>query len=551
MALAILAVSAIFIATATLIWNLQTRELAHARVETENLTTMLLEQTEDAFNSADIVLQGVQERLQTPYGEKIALDSLPLHLLLGARIASLSHIRSLFIVDPSGAIINSSRTYPMQSGPSARDRDYYLAFADGKRNDLFIGNPVIGRADDTWTIHLARRIGKPDGQFRGIVVISIDLSRFEKLYDIAKLDFVRPVTLYLNDGTLVASLPHRQDVIGKFAPELKSVRLPIPASPGAGMQMLSRTQGKGQRETFSLAQAKGLPLLISVTNDEDEALESWRETATPIAIGAGLICAFIAIVAGLLIAELKREESLSQALREADNRHRLTIEATNKQLRSLSVALQDVREMERTHLSRELHDELGQQLTGLKLDLAWLYSRVKEGRPTEPARVDDMRKLLDNTIAAVRRISSDLRPPILDDLGFGEAVRWLKQETEKRSGLAIALDLPAESLVTESSIATALYRIVQEALTNILRHADAKKVVIRLTTQNDQLVLTVADDGRGLVEKEEKDGIGLASMQERVAALGGDFSIANLPEGGVSIEARIPSRPPDIGKLNT
>lgn len=464
--LAVLALISILVSTSVLLWNLRSREIEHARIETVSLTDMLQEQTEQAFASADFVLRGVQERLFTAYGRQFALDSLPVHLLLNARIAGMRQVRSLFLADADGTVINSSREHPLQR-ISIADRPYFQAFANSKHSELYIGNPVAGRLDGNWTIHLARPIVGPNDKFRGVIVISLDLAYFEQLYKFTQLDFVRPITLYLDDGTLIASLPHRDDAIGRRAPELVQADL---AALGKDVRVSSRRNANNREEVFSLARVGTLPLLVSVTNDQSDALASWRETAVPIAIGAGLVAALIAIVTLLLRAELKREEALARALREADDRHLRTIEATNQQLHELSASLQDVREQERARIARELHDELGQQLTGLKLDLSWLSNRIREGRPAEPERVDEMRYLLDDTIASVRRISSELRPPVLDDLGFGEAVRWLKQETEKRSGIAIDLDLSAAPPVTDDSLTTALFRIVQEALTNIVRH---------------------------------------------------------------------------------
>lgn len=236
---------------------------------------------------------------------------------------------------------------------------------------------------------------------------------------------------------------------------------------------------------------------------------------------------------------------MTAVLRDITERHQAeeNLRQANQQLRTLSAALQDVREEERTHISRELHDELGQQLTGLKLDLTWLAARVRDGRHVEVERIGEMRQLLDNVIASVRRISSDLRPPVLDDLGFCEAVRWLKEETEKRSGLVIVTDLPGGQLVEDCTLATSMYRIVQEALTNIIRHAEASQVLIRLEAHNDRLVLTVRDDGKGSGGEQRKGGVGLVSMRERVEGLGGEFNVIRIPGQGFAIEACFPRQP--------
>ena len=152
-----------------------------------------------------------------------------------------------------------------------------------------------------------------------------------------------------------------------------------------------------------------------------------------------------------------------------------------------------------------------------------------------------MRRLLDTAISSVRRIATELRPLILDDLGFGEAVSWQTGEFAKRSGLKIKLDLEAAGLVRDDALATALFRIVQESLTNIARHANATEVTVRLAVDADNPVLTVSDDGKGLAdEARHGSGIGLVSMRERATALGGQLTIISSPGGGTTIEVTLP-----------
>lgn len=229
--------------------------------------------------------------------------------------------------------------------------------------------------------------------------------------------------------------------------------------------------------------------------------------------------------------------------------HRLAeieLREVNRQLRNLSASLQNVREEERTRISRELHDELGQQLTGLKLSLSWLGTRLKEGRTTTPDTVDEMRYLLDTAIASVRRISTELRPLILDDLGFGEAMSWQTLEFTKRSDLEVTLNLPAADDVHEDELATALFRIVQESLTNVARHANATRVKIDLVAEGGKLVLTISDNGQGIQDNAKQGGIGLVSMRERANSIGAQFNIISGPGVGTTIEVTIPLKVPPL-----
>jgi PAS domain S-box-containing protein len=237
---------------------------------------------------------------------------------------------------------------------------------------------------------------------------------------------------------------------------------------------------------------------------------------------------------------------VTAVLRDVTQRRRAEQELrdTNRQLRALAAALQDVREQERTRIAAELHDELGQQLTGLKLELSWLAARVKDGRALAAEHVDGMRQQLDASIASVRRIATDLRPRVLDDLGFGEAVAWQASEFARRIGLAIDLDLEAADLVRDPATATALFRIVQESLTNIVRHAHANSVTVTLEAEDDELVLRIEDDGRGFDAAGSTPGIGVVGMRERALAVGARLAIDSVPGQGTTIEVRLPLQQP-------
>lgn len=233
---------------------------------------------------------------------------------------------------------------------------------------------------------------------------------------------------------------------------------------------------------------------------------------------------------------------LTAVLRDITDRHRKEAELRemNTELRRLSVSLESVREEERARISRELHDELGQQLTGLKLELTWLGTRLREGRQPALDMVGSMRQMLDDAIVSVRRLSSELRPRILDDLELGEAVSWQVAELTRRCNIDARCDLPAAELVKDDTMATALFRIVQEALTNVARHADADRLDVALVSDGRHLVLSIHDSGKGFVYDGSGGGIGLLSMRERATALHGKFRIISAPGRGTTIEVRVP-----------
>jgi PAS domain S-box-containing protein len=221
---------------------------------------------------------------------------------------------------------------------------------------------------------------------------------------------------------------------------------------------------------------------------------------------------------------------------EAELRH------AHEQQRELAVARLEVREAAPTRIARELHDELGQALTGLKMDLELLARLAPADRTDIAERTVAMRELLDSTVGTARRISSDLRPLVLDDLGLGAAAEWLVENVTSRAGLGCELFVdPACAQVGEPH-ASALFRIMQESLTNVVRHARARRVEVRLERTGAVAVLTVSDDGVGMsAEAQAKPrSFGLRGVSERALLLGGGVSITSHPGAGTSLVARIP-----------
>lgn len=215
---------------------------------------------------------------------------------------------------------------------------------------------------------------------------------------------------------------------------------------------------------------------------------------------------------------------------------------SRRQLAELSAHVDQVKEEERKRIAQEIHDDLGGNLTAIKMAVAQLRRRLAQGAPELTERLDYVDALVDRSIEAAHRISRDLRPGILD-LGIVEAIAWQAREFEKQSGIRCELHLPPGDVPLPSSRATALFRIFQEALTNIGKHSGASAVQVRLEPTQDRLHLWIADDGRGLAEGERRrpDAFGIRGMRERVHALGGEFDIGNGERGGCVLSVLLPS----------
>ena len=220
------------------------------------------------------------------------------------------------------------------------------------------------------------------------------------------------------------------------------------------------------------------------------------------------------------------------------------LQRSQRESSELSARVMEAREEEKTRIARELHDELGQMLTALKMDLAWMRERLPGADTALAAKAVEMADLLDGTVAATRRISADLRPLMLDDLGLPDAADWLVQEFSRRSGVSCEMRLSQPEILQAAAkdVATAVYRALQESLTNIARHSGARTAWISLSAQDGAIHLEVEDDGRGIVPADlaKVKSLGLKGMRERFAYIGGQLEIDLAPRGGTRIRVRAP-----------
>jgi len=229
--------------------------------------------------------------------------------------------------------------------------------------------------------------------------------------------------------------------------------------------------------------------------------------------------------------------------KEAEDR----LKASSEQLRALSASLQSARETEAARIAHQIHDELGGIPTGLRWELESLEKMIHQAgdegqRKVMRDKLAAMIGLTDTTINVVRRIASELRPSILDDLGLLEAIEWQTQQFQGRTGIQCHCDCALHSIPLGDQQSTAVFRIVQEALTNILRHAQATSVGVAMKEEDETFILTVTDNGRGITQSEtvSRNSLGLLGMQERAHLIGGRVDIAGLKGTGTTLRVRVP-----------
>jgi two-component system sensor histidine kinase UhpB len=216
---------------------------------------------------------------------------------------------------------------------------------------------------------------------------------------------------------------------------------------------------------------------------------------------------------------------------------------SREELKHLSANIQHVREEEKTRIARELHDDLGQQLTALKMEVGRIEN-VAEAPKTALAGADlrDVYTLIDQLVTSVRRIASDLRPTMLDDLGLIPAIEWFTDQFSARFGVRVIRHIAADDIDFSRESATAVFRVVQEAMTNVARHSGATEVVLEITRDDPNCIVRIVDNGRGCAsdKRATRNSFGLIGMRERVAGLGGDLRIQTSPAQGFALSVTLP-----------
>lgn len=284
--------------------------------------------------------------------------------------------------------------------------------------------------------------------------------------------------------------------------------------------------------------------------------EHWHDPMLRLVVSFVLSAATMVVAVGHLAFRILRQsfyqslalEKMSRALADLNATLELRVREQTADLRRLTDHLVKAREEERVHVSRELHDELGQELTALGLTLALTRHRFDKDPNSIAGNLAELDSLLQRTRATTRTLITELRPRMLDEMGLAAALEWLTTQTEQRAKIACRLTVDApEALPHDTSVAA--FRIVQEALTNVARHARAQKAEVTVRARDGELMLSVSDDGVGLPDKPKGSGVGLIGIRERVTTMSGRLDVESRPGAGTRLTVTLPLPAPPLEVL--
>lgn len=432
--------------------------------------------------------------------------------------------------------------------PYAKDQcKIYAAFEEGKV--YHVDDEVFWRKDGTcFPVEYTSTPIWEDGKPAGAVVVYKDISERKQVETLLKAALFSAREEKAKSDSIIAAIGDGLVILDE---EFRIIfqNETITKMIGSHVGKICYKAGEGRNVVcencpVELSFRDGLVHRMERTRTTNHSIFHMDITSSPIRDSSGKIVAVIELVRD--ITDRKKAEGV--LMRSRDELESLVekraaeLKTVNEQLRNLSGHLQNARESERTAIAREIHDELGQLLTALKMDFSVLRKRLPGDRKSVMEKADSIDELIEITIQNVKRISTDLRPGILDHLGLIAAIEWQAEEFEKRTGVRCAVSIETEKAGLDKDRATMVFRVFQEALTNVARHAKATEVSVLLTEQADWLTLQVEDNGVGITEMQTTDprSLGLIGMRERVYSCGGLLSIRGARNAGTTMTVQVP-----------
>lgn len=551
------------------------RAAAVARMEEDasHLVSLVSREHFYHFAGAKDLLRWIADRLATENNAANFLSS----ELLPALLAGYPQLANIAVLKPDGDVIKSA--YPL---PGSLNMHEYLAIQRAlSSTDIETGVYVIGPIVKRPILQLAYAVRAADGAARQVVFVAIDLAWLGRLTAQVDLPENHVLAIVDRDGRVLASSSRPSNTTtseGDLVPELSEVNRGQSALVQALTGETTRTFAIAPMEGFpGIVIASGLPygqinrsangvfyrmvgllafltlftILLVILSEELVLIRHLRSLSRSLQhFGQGDFSTRIAVPLGK--GELQEMMRMFNSMADGLSSRHLELQEANTRLDAVNRHLQIVREEESQRIARDLHDEAGQVLTSLKIDLSGLKTkcfrcrtlRPQEGGLDVDGEIAGMMVKIDEMVSFIRRLASELRPPLLDSIGLFAALMRLAREIEASSELAVEVEISELEPPADWLVSTTLYRITQEALTNVVRHAHASLVRVDLREEGQEILLSIQDNGTGIPSDAGRtNSLGILGMRERALLVGGSFFMETPRDGkGTVVIVRIPTR---------
>jgi len=496
------------------------RMVSQSKIQLRQKTALLEAYVSKILEANDMVLQGISSEIEPMSWSEIASSDVVIKYLATQK-RNLKHSGYIALVNHDGKPVSTSEGHRYNS-IDVSDRDYFRYHRDHPSDVTFIGEPLIGRVYEKPSLTMSKALRQPDGKFDGLILITMPIDYFTRLFDGAASPSDTAQFLREN-GQVVVNVPFGEG--GAVVPEW--FRQSTTGNPISG-ELHHVLSSDGTHRLVAYRKVEGFPFYVTYGIDENALLAGWRQSVRVY----GTVLA-IALAAFLVTAWLARRRSIA-------------LMYSNESLREVSERLLVSQDEERRSIARDLHDSTGQHLIGAAMELANVKSLLADSDGETSRALARTSKLISQSNEELRTLSYLLHPPMLDESGLPNALELLVVGFEERSGLEIELrvDPVLAAKRPPQDVELTIFRIVQEALTNIYRHSHAGKATIRLVRQGSEpdtiLSLTVKDDGVGIERRRRRNvGVGLSGMEARLRPLDGTIHISTGKKGTtISVKVR-------------
>lgn len=522
---------------AVVAWHDYDEMVVRSSERVERTARVAREHALKVFETNEIILRRVRDLIGTDNDAALLARQAGIHAKLREIAQGVPQVQAIWIWNAEGRPIASSGIYPVPAAMGIADRDDFrdvqlpgarLIFSDTVRD------PASGRA----YFVMDERRDESDGRFGGAITIALSPEYFAAFYDeVAARDPAMTIALTRPDGSVITRFPDAP------APGVRAGShdplIPLIEGEAATAVSLATSPEDGKRR-YVIAQRVGVyPLFVSVGLLRSAVVDAWVGKLWLPAAAAFTAGLALLLLAALTLQKTRREQAaVAQWQAEATRRA-----AAERALSHLSQHLIRLSESEKAKLAAELHDELGGALSAMALDLSWVLERLRTKAPELVERQHQALKLVQETAVLKRRIIDGLRPMLLQHLGLDAALRDHVTQWSKKTGIPVELSLPDRMPVITDDAALALFRVVQESLTNVANYANARAVSVTVADHTEGVTVEVADDGVGIAPEilARPTSHGITGMQQRVAQFGGTFEVRSAIGSGTRITASIPS----------